>query len=98
MKMIKAIVLDDGHHDRTVVINYGINYAKKSLRSFINQLCLSHSADYQVKTAFLEDLQQPFELSFNELYDKFEKYSPQTTFYFTLLWSSEDLIDGIDVY
>ena len=34
----------------------------------------------------------------NELYDKFEKYSPQTTFYFTLLWSSEDLIDGIDIH
>lgn len=96
--MIKAIVLDDGHHDRTVVINYGINYAKKSLCSFVNELCLSHSADYQVKTAVLEDLQQPFELSFNELYDKFEKYSPQTTFYFTLLWSSEDLIDGIDIH
>ena len=96
--MIKAIVLDDGHHDRTVVINYGINYAKKSLCSFVNELCSSHSADYQVKTAVLEDLQQPFELSFNELYDKFEKYSPQTTFYFTLLWSSEDLIDGIDIH
>ena len=96
--MIKAIVLDDGYHDRTVVINYGINYAKKSLCSFVNELCSSHSADYQVKTAFLEDLQQPLEFSFNELYDKFEKYSPQTTFYFTLLWSSEDLIDGINVY
>lgn len=96
--MIKAIVLDDGYHDRTVVINYGINYAKKSLRSFVNELCSSHSADYQVKTTTLEDLQQPFELSFNELYDKFEKYSPQTTFYFTLFWSSEDLIDGINVY
>ena len=96
--MIKAIVLDDGHHERTVVIKYGINYANKSLSSFVNELCSSHSADYQVKTAFLEDLQQPFELSFNELYDKFEKYSPQTTFYFTLLWSSEDLIDGIDIH
>ena len=27
--MIKAIMLDDGYHDRIVVINYGINYAKK---------------------------------------------------------------------
>lgn len=96
--MIKAIVLDDGHHERTVVINYGINYAKKSLSSLVNELCLSHSADYQVKTAFLEDLQQPFELCFDELYNNFEKYSPRTTSYFTLLWSSEDLIDGIDIY
>ena len=54
--MIKAIVLDDGHHERTVVINYGINYAKKSLSSFVNELCSSHSADYQVKTACFEDL------------------------------------------
>ena len=96
--MIKAIILDDGYHNRTVVINYGINYAKKSLYSFVNELCSSHSADYQVKTAFLEDLQHPFELSFNELYNKFEKNSPQTTSYFTLLWNSEDLIDGIDIY
>lgn len=96
--MIKAIVLDDGYHERMVVINYGINYVKKSLSSFVDELCSSHLANYRVKTAFLEDLQQPFELSFNELYDKFEKYSPQTTFYFTLLWSSEDLIDGINIY
>ena len=67
--MIKAIVLDDGHHERTVVINYGINYAKKSLSSFVN-----------------------------ELYNKFEKHSPRTASYFTLLWSSEDLVDGIDIY
>ena len=52
--MIKAIVLDDGHHDRTVVINYGINYAKKSLSSFVNELCSSHSADYQVKQHVLK--------------------------------------------
>lgn len=96
--MIKAIVLDDGHHERTVVINYGINYAKKSLSSFVNELCSSHSADYQVKTACFEDLQQSLEFSFNELYNKFEKHSPRTTSYFTLLWSSEDLIDGIDIY
>ena len=96
--MIKAIVLDDGYHERTVVINYGINYAKKSLSSFVNELCSKHLANYQVKTAFLEDLPQPFELSFNELYDKFEKYSAQIVFYFTLLWNSEELIDGIDIY
>ena len=96
--MIKVIVLDDGYHERTVVINYGINYAKKSLSSFVNELCSGHLANYQVKTAFLEDLPQPFELSFNELYDKFEKYSAQTVFYFTLLWNSEELIDGIDIY
>lgn len=96
--MIKAIVLDDGYHERTVVINYGINYAKKNLSSFVNELCSGHLANYQVKTAFLEDLPQPFELSFNELYDKFEKYSAQTVFYFTLLWNSEELIDGIDIY
>lgn len=96
--MIKAIVLDDGYHERTVVINYGINYAKKSLSSFVNELCSGHLANYQVKTAFLEDLPQPFKLSFNELYDKFEKYSAQTVFYFTLLWNSEELIDDIDIY
>lgn len=96
--MIKAIVLDDGHHERTVVINYGINYAKKSLSSLVNELCSSHSADYQVKTACFEDLQQSFKLGFDELYNNFEKYSSRTASYFTLLWSSEDLIDGIDIY
>lgn len=32
--MIKAIVLDDDYHDRTVIINYGINYAKKKFVFF----------------------------------------------------------------
>ena len=96
--MIKAIVLDDGYHERTVVINYGINYAKKSLSSFVNELCSRHLADYQVKTAFLEDLPECFELSFDELYNKFDKHSPKTELQFTSLWNSEDLVDGIDIY
>lgn len=96
--MIRAIILDDGYHERAVVINDGINYTKKSLSSFVEELCLSHLADYQVKTASFENLSQPFKLSFDELYDNFDKYSSQTVFYFTSLWNSKELIDGVILY
>lgn len=96
--MIKAIVLDDGHHEKSVIISAGINYFKKSLSVFVNELCSKHSADYQVKTAHIEDLSEFLNMCFNELDQKFDKYSPITTAYFALLWNSEELIDGIDIY
>lgn len=96
--MIKAIVLDDGYHEKSVIINAGINYYKKSLRTFVNELCSRHSADYQVKTAHSEDLAEDFSVYFDELDREFDKYFPFTTLYFQLLWESGELADGIDIY
>lgn len=54
--MIKAIILDDGYHSKDVVVKFRNNYMCVSLTYFLNSLCKRHIADYEVKTAFLEDI------------------------------------------
>lgn len=48
MNMIKALVLDDGYHDKDVVMFYeDKSLLKVSLAYFINiHLCVPHSEDY----------------------------------------------------
>lgn len=54
--MIEAIILDDGYHSKDVVVKFGKNYVRVSLSYFLNSLCRRHDSDYEVKTAFLEDI------------------------------------------
>lgn len=53
-KMIKGLVLDDGYHDKDVVIFYeNKGLLKVSLTYFINiHLCVPHHEDYQVRTNY----------------------------------------------
>ena len=54
--MIRAMILDDGSHSKNVVVNFGINFKKIRLASFLNSLCLRHYSECKVKTAHYEDL------------------------------------------
>lgn len=55
--MIKAIILDDGYSSKDVVVKFGKNYMCVSLAYFLNSLCKRHDSDYEVKTAFFEDIE-----------------------------------------
>ena len=96
--MIKAIILDDGFHSKNVVVNYGINFKKIGLASFLNSLCLRHYSEYKVKTAHYEDLDSDVDTEIfisidNGFYDNVHIVAD-----FERLWESEDLVDKIDLY
>lgn len=97
--MIRAIILDDGYHSKDVVVNYGINFKRIGLASFLNSLCLRHDSEYKVKTAHYEDLDLDLDAKFfvsmcDWPRDKVSINSDD----FERLWESEDIVDGIDLY
>lgn len=102
--MIKALVLDDGYHNKDVVMFYeNKSLMRVSLAYFINiHLSVPHSEDYQIKTAHYEDIED------NCFIDMFDKLSymksvariddENLVFCFQKLYDSDEVVDGCDVY
>lgn len=98
--MIKAIILDDGSHSKDVVVKFGKNYKCVSLVYFLNSLCKRHDADYEVKTAFLEDIESDVVVGWFETLSNMSLHASaiQSCEEFENLWESDELVDGIDLY
>ena len=104
MNMIKALVLDDGYHNKDVVMFYeNKSLLRVSLAYFINvHLSVPHSEDYQIRTAHYEDIEG------NDLMDMFDKLScmksvarindEDLVWYFQKLYESDEVVDGCDIY
>lgn len=102
--MIKALVLDDGYHDKDVVMFYeDKSLLKVSLAYFINiHLCVPHSEDYQVRTIHYEGVED------NNLIDMFDELNrmkfvariddEDLVWYFQKLYDSDEVVDGCDIY
>lgn len=102
--MIKALVLDDGYHDKDVVMfDENKSLLKVSLAYFINiHLCVPHHEDYQVRTIHYEGIED------NDLIDMFDelnhmKFVARTddedlVWYFQKLYDSDEIVDGCDIY
>lgn len=102
--MIKALVLDDGYHDKDVVMFYeNKSLLRVSLAYFINiHLCVPHSEDYQVRTVHYEGIED------NDLTDMFDKLSCMKSVAriddedlvkgFQKLYDSDEVVDGCDIY
>lgn len=99
--MIKAIILDDGHRSKDVVVELGRNnYWQTSFSYFLNMLCMEHKNDYVVKTAHFENLGKVDSNYFEVLTAKFSfgKKIIHDCEEFENLWKSDELVDGIDLY
>ena len=102
--MIKALVLDDGYHDKDVIMFYeNKSLLKVSLAYFINiHLCVPHQEDYQVRTIHYEGIED------NYLVDMFDKLSCMKSVAsiddedliccFQKLYDSDEVVDGCDIY
>ena len=102
--MIKALILNDGYHNKDVVMFYkNRSLLKVSLAYFINiHLCVPHSEAYQIKTAHYEDIED------NCFMDMFDKLScmksvahigdENLVWYFQKLYESDEVVDGCDVF
>ena len=104
MNMIKALVLDDGYHDKDVVMFCeDKSLLKVSLAYFINiHLCVPHHEDYQVRTIHYEGIED------NHLIDMFDELNHMKSvartddedlvWYFQKLYDSDEIVDGCDIY
>ena len=102
--MIKALVLDDGYHDKDVVMFYkNKSLLRVSLAYFINiHLCVPHQEDYQVRTIHYEGIED------NYLVDMFDKLSCMKSVAsiddedliccFQKLYDSDETVEGCDIY
>ena len=103
MNMIKALVLDDGYHNKDVVMFYeNKSLLRVSLAYFINiHLCVPHHEDYQVRTVHYEGIED------NRLTDMFDKLSCMKSVTridnedligcFQKLYDSDEVVDGCDI-
>lgn len=98
--MIKAIILDDGHCSKDVVVKFGKNYKCVSLVYLLNSLCKRHDADYEVKTVHLEDIESDVVVVWFETLSNMSLHASaiQSCEEFENLWKSDDIVDGIDLY
>ena len=104
MNMIKVLVLEDGYHNKDVVMFYeNKNLLKTSLAYFINiYLCVPHQEDYQIRPVHYEGIED------NQLMDMFDKlscmksvvriYDENLVWYFQKLYDSDEIVDGCDIY
>ena len=104
MNMIKALVLDDGYHDKDVVMFYeNKSLLRVSLAYFINiHLSVPHSEDYQVRTIHYEDIEDD---CFIDMFDKLSCMKSVASiddedlvWYFQKLYDSDEVVDGCDIY
>lgn len=98
--MVKAIILDDGYHSKDVIVKFGKNYMCVSLTYFLNSLCKRHMSEYEVKTAFLEDIESDTVAEWFETLSNMSLHTPaiQSCEEFEKLWESDEVVDGIDLY
>ena len=102
--MIKALVLDDGYHNKDVVMFYeDKSLLRVSLAYFINiHLCVPHLEDYQIRTIHYESIED------NRLTDMFDKLSCMKSVAsiddedlvrcFQKLYDSDETVEGCDIY
>ena len=102
--MIKVLVLDDGYHNKDIIMFYeNKNLLKTSLAYFINiHLCVPHQEDYQIRTVHYEGIED------NQLMDMFDKLSCMKSVTriddedlvgcFQKLYDSDEIVDGCDIY
>lgn len=104
MNMIKALVLDDGYHDKDVVMFYeDKSLLKVSLAYFINiHLCVPHHEDYQVRTIHYEGIEDNYLI---DMFDELNRMKPvahtddeDLVWYFQKLYDSDEIVDGCDIY
>lgn len=101
--MIKVLVLDDGYHDKDVVMFYeNKSLLKVNLAYFINiHLCVPHLEDYLIRTIYYEGIED------NRLTDMFDKLSCMKSVVridnedlvgcFQKLYDSDEVVDGCDI-
>ena len=104
MNMIKVLVLDDGYHDKDVIMFYeDKSLLRVTLAYFINvHLSVPHQEDYQIRTVHYEDIED------NCFIDMFDKLSCMRSvariddedliWYFQKLYESDEVVDGCDIY
>ena len=102
--MIKALVLDDGYHNKDVVMFYeNKSLLMVNLAYFINiHLCVPHSEDYQIRTVHYEGIEDD---RFIDMFDKLSCMKSVTriddenlVFCFQKLYDSDEVVDGCDIY
>lgn len=102
--MIKALVLDDGYHDKEVVMFYdNKTLLKTSLAYFINtHLCVPHYEDYQIKTVHYEDMEDNSLMNiFGYLTGMAFATRVENTVLmkcFNKIYNSDETVEGCDVY
>lgn len=101
--MIKVLVLDDGYHDKEAIVDCGDCLIKMSLAYFINiYLSVPHSKDYYIKTVHFENVEIDTNNSAFNILDKI-KFGLRITHKkvidaFNTLYSSDEAIEGCDIY
>ena len=102
--MIKVLVLDDGYHNKDVVMFYeNKSLLRVSLAYFINiHLSVPHSEDYQIRTVHYEGLEDD---RFIEMFDKLSCMKSvahindeNLVWCFQELYDSDEIVDGCDIY
>lgn len=102
--MTKVLVLDDGYHDKDIVMVVGNNtLLKMNLAYFITiHLAVPHSADYRMKTAHYEDLEDD---ALAIMFDHLNKMTSITRvedaslmWAFDKLYNSDEMVAGCDIY
>ena len=104
MNMIKALVLDDGYHNKDVVMFYeNKSLLRVSLAYFINiHLCVPHQEDYQIRTVHYEGIEDDRVI---EMFDKLSCMKSvahindeNLVWCFQELYDSDEIVDGCDIY
>ena len=102
--MIKVLVLDDGYHNKDVVMFYeNKSLLRVSLAYFINiHLSVPHSEDYQIRTVHYEGIEDD---RFIEMFDKLSCMKSvahindeNLVWCFQELYDSDEIVDGCDIY
>ena len=104
INMVKVLVLDDGYHDKDVIIlTKEGSLAKVSLVDFINIiLCFPHRTEYQIKTAHYEDIISAcFIASFaklNHITYLDVSHDKDLIEDFKKLYDSDEVVEGCDIH
>lgn len=102
--MVKVLILDDGYHEKEVIVDCGNDtLLKMSLAYFINvHLSVPHSEDYYIKTVHFENVETDVNSSAFNILNKI-KIGLRITHKkvidaFNILYSSDEAVEGCDIY
>lgn len=101
--MTKVLVLDDGCHETQVIVDCNNALIKMSLAYFINiHLSVPHSESYYIKTLHYENIETEVNSSAFNTLDKIKTglrvNHKKIISAFNTLFSSNETIDGCDIY